>query len=197
MNNSLKILEELFLKWNVYTLFFGLFLETLFFTGLFVPGTIILIIAGFFAAKGNISIFDCMFYSFAGTLLGDNLSYFIGASKLNKFKLFDRFRQKAVIQNIETHWYVVFFHFTSVSRMFTPFYYGLSGYSFKKWIRLDIIASSIFIVTYVGIGYSGGKLWAGMSKSIDFSNYIQHTFNVILGILIIKIVYTNFKRQNT
>lgn len=194
MNEALNLIQSFFNKWNYLCLFLGLFLEGTFFTGFLVPGTLILVFGGYWAANEGGSIFASIVLSLCGILIGDNVSYLIGRSSLSKIPLFKRFKNFALSTDIANKRYTVFYQFTSLTRGLLPFYLGLNNYPYRKWLSISITASIIFVTVMFWIGYFGGVYWHNIKTATDISRYTQYIFNIILIIIIVNLVYKSYKK---
>ena len=81
MNIEAKILEYIIpnlTHWGYIVVFFMAFLETSAFVGLLIPGESVIVIAGLFAARGELKLWDVMWIASIGAILGDSVGYFIG-----------------------------------------------------------------------------------------------------------------------
>ena len=62
------------------------FIESLAFVGEFVPGGVFVIFAGFLSAQGYFDLGDLIWFAAIGSILGDNLSYWLGSKGMRFFR---------------------------------------------------------------------------------------------------------------
>ncbi|MCK4267395.1 MAG: DedA family protein, partial [Actinomycetia bacterium] len=71
-------LTEIFRLYGYYFLFFATLLENVPFVGMFLPGEVIVLAAGFFAAQGQLDLAAVIVVACFGAMSGSGLSYFLG-----------------------------------------------------------------------------------------------------------------------
>jgi len=141
------------------------FIESLAFIGLLFPGTIFMILIGFFSSKGFLDIKDLVWFAAAGSFLGDIFSYYLGqkgnfifSKKSHIFKIsyldagerfFLRHGDKSVILG----------RFIGPLRPIIPFVSGLCKMKIRKFIVFDIIGSITWSFFYLYVGYFFGATW--------------------------------------
>lgn len=86
MNTDYLIyIQEIVAKYGYISVFIFMLLENVLILGLLVPGTIVLIVAGFYAGSKNFLDHNLLIIlGFLGTIIGDNISFFIGKYLLSK-----------------------------------------------------------------------------------------------------------------
>jgi membrane protein DedA with SNARE-associated domain len=137
--------------------------------GTFLEGETILVLGGFAAHQGYLDLPWVLASAFLGTLLGDQLYYYIGRSKgqlLLKKRPKWQYKSKKVIALLQKHDALLIFGFRFLYglRTVTPFVLGLS--------RISPVRFSIFNIL-------GASTWA---IGIGFMGYIfGHTFELLMG----------------
>ncbi len=192
MHNSSDIVRNIVITYGYWSLCIGLILETFLLTSFLVPGTVILIIGGYASAEGALSCPTAICVSLLGTLIGDNISFMVGRSKVGEYRLFNKYRNSANNLNLSQIWYRYLFHFTSITRAMFPFYLGLTKINICDWWKTNIIASLIFVAVFFGIGYGSFVLLKLVNMSLTIGDYVQYTFNIILMLIISKTFYNKF-----
>lgn len=62
------------------------FLESLVVVGLFIPGTVVVVLAGFVAARGYLDVEDLIWFAAIGAVLGDGISFYLGKKGARIFR---------------------------------------------------------------------------------------------------------------
>lgn len=125
--------------------------------GTFFEGEIILVIAGFLAHQGYLSVDGVVAAAFAGAMLGDQLYFHIGRWKGRDFvasrPLLSR-RSDKVERILHKHriWLILGFRFVYGLRTVTPFILGASRVSGRLFLVLNSIGAIVWAAT---IGFAG------------------------------------------
>jgi len=77
INRLLPAIEH-FRMLSYWIVLFVSFAEALAFVGMLVPGTTIIVMFGFLAAKGYFDLGDLIWFAVVGAILGDALSFYLG-----------------------------------------------------------------------------------------------------------------------
>ncbi|MCF6265384.1 MAG: DedA family protein [Desulfuromusa sp.] len=180
-------------------LFLVAFAESLPMIGLIVPGSTLIVFAGFLASHGKCSFILLGAITTTGALLGDLLSFWLGfhyGSKLLKLRIFQK--QRRLVKRSE-HFFVyhggksIFFaRFLGPIRGITPFVAGLSGMSGRSFSIYALISAVLWGICYPGLGYFGGSSWQdAQSLSARFGLII---IVVLLATILHYWIRRNFKR---
>ncbi len=153
------------------SLYYGLiglisFLESLAVVGIFVPGSVLIVFAGFLAAHGKGDPALLMAVAAFGALAGDLLSYWLGghlSSRLQSTVLF-RKRQGLLIKardffNAHGGKSVFFGRFIGLLRPFIPFVAGSAGMAAWRFLLYALISAVLWGLAYPGLGYFFGTSW--------------------------------------
>lgn len=153
--------------------------------GTFLEGETILIIGGFAAHRGYLILPYVIFSAFLGTLLGDQLFFFIGRFKGKQF--LDRrpnwqLRVEKVQRLLDRHHTLVIigFRFIYGIRTVTPFVIGMSNVKTWRFVLLNILSA---IVWATGIGTAG--YFFGLTIEAIIEDIKHYERIIILGIAII------------
>jgi undecaprenyl-diphosphatase len=186
MENWLQQLIDFLPEGRIYLLVLCViaFAESLPAVGLIVPGSTLIVFAGFLVLHGKGSLLPLMLVTMIGAFWGDILSFWLGShygSKLLKLRYFQRYHN-----SVETseHFFVhhggksIFFaRFLGPIRGITPFIAGLSGMRKRAFSIYAAISAILWGICYPGLGYLGGNSWqSAQSLSARFGLVIGGAF---------------------
>lgn len=168
--------------------------------GTFLEGETILLLGGFAAQRGYLDIGGVILSAFIGTLIGDQLYFYIGrwhsrfllrrrpawAKKCDKAKaLLDRYRIPIVLS----------FRFLYGIRAIMSFAIGMSSIPAKQFLWLNMLGAAIWAVALGGGGYLFGnalEYFLGNLKSYEWV-----VFGCLAGLgLVLWLVYRLRARAN-
>ena len=147
-------------------LFLIAFGESLPMVGLLLPGSTLVVLSGFLAFHGKAALPNLMLFSACGALLGDLLSYWLGAhfgGRLLSSRSF--LKHQKLIKQAERFFYshggksIFFARFLGPIRGITPFIAGLAHMSGRPFCRYSLISAVLWGLAYPGIGFLGGASW--------------------------------------
>jgi len=150
--------------------------------GTFFEGETIVIIAGFLAHRGHLTIGGVTSAAFIGALLGDQLYFHIGRWKGREFvesrPRLNRHADK-VERLLSKHrvWLILGFRFVYGLRTVTPFVLGASQVSARLFLALNSIGAIIWAVT---IGYAGYYFGAALEAVVG---RVEHYELLVIGVL--------------
>lgn len=167
-------------EYGPVVIFLGMVLENTIGLGLVFPGLIILIAGGYFAGTGELGLLSVLLTAYAGTLVGDNLSYMLGRFGLLRLPFLERIsgdldRIEAAIRR-STRRFLVFFHFPVYSRMILPALLGILKFNLRTWLLLDAVGAALFTTTFILVGYFVGKASKALEIAVETANYLQWAF---------------------
>lgn len=160
--------------------------------GTFLEGETILILGGLAAHMGYLDLRWVIMAAFLGTLLGDQLYFFLGRRHgqdwLNKRPHWQK-RSKRVLKLMERHQTLLIlgFRFLYGLRTITPFVIGMSHVSIRRFILLNIIGALIWAVVIGVSGYLFGnafELVIGKVKHYEVEMFVIITFVGITAYLV-------------
>ncbi len=145
--------------------------------GLIVPGSTLIVFAGFLVLKGKGILSLLVVVTTCGAFLGDLFSFWLGCyygSKLLKLRSFQKHHQ--LVKRSEQFFVkhggksIFFARFLGPIRGITPFIAGLSGMSGRPFCGYALVSAILWGICYPGIGYLGGHSWQqAQSLSVKFS----------------------------
>ena len=153
--------------------------------GTFLEGETIVVLAGFAAHRGYLSLPLVMLASFAGSFLGDQLYFHLGRRKGEAF-----LRRRAswapkverVQELIERHHvlFIIGFRFVYGIRTVSPFAIGVSDVPARRYLVLNLIGGAIWAAAFAYLGFSLGSAAEALLGQIH--RYELAIFAVIAGI---------------
>ena len=199
MDDYFILIKDLILRYAYFAIFLGMIFENTILLGFIIPGILVVLIAGFLAGTGELNLFFCILAAYLGTLVGDNLSYFLGrfGSKRLLFvkKIIDKnksLQDKILNQN---QILLIFFQFPVYLRVFMPITMGFMKYPIKKWLKIDLIGSFFFTTTFICTGYTIAKTTGLFADASTISNWIQVVFFIIFTFWIISLIINLYKTR--
>ena len=156
--------------------------------GLIVPGSTLIVFAGFLVLKGKGTLTLLIAVTTWGALLGDLFSFWLGlhyGSKLLQLSSFQKHHKliKQAEQFFVNHGgkSIFFARFLGPIRGITPFIAGLSGMKKQPFFGYTLISAILWGICYPGIGYLGGHSWQqAQSLSVKFS--------LIIGVILLAVI---------
>jgi len=130
--------------------------------GTFFEGETIVVIAGYAAHRGHLSLPGVMVSAFIGSLLGDQLAYLLGrryAARVLRHREAWRPKIEHVRQLLERRAVLVMlgFRFLYGVRTVTPFTIGSTGVSPRVFAPLNATGAAIWAVAVSALGYAFGQ----------------------------------------
>jgi len=151
-----------------------IFAESGMFVGFFLPGDTLLLSAGVFAAKGQLSLASVIIVVALAAIAGDNVGYRIG--KFFEHRLFERedgvLFKKEHVERAEKFFErygnrtMLLAHFVPIVRTFAPPVAGIAEMPFKQFFIYDAIGDSTWAATVTLVGF-----WFG-SRIPNLDHYI-------------------------
>lgn len=184
----MSILQNFIHEYGYLTVFLGAMIE----------GESIILTASALAAREVLSIGWVMVLTFTGTLLADQMIYFLGVrygpsavGKLRrKFPSWNPSidRGLAFLKRKETA-YILSFRFIYGIRIISPFLIGAQGVPFRRFSLLNILSALIWTVISCALGYFLGTL---------LEDRIQHLEWFVLGIFVFVFIISHwFSRRKS
>lgn len=154
--------------------------------GTFLEGETILILGGFAAHRGYLELPWVILSAFLGTLIGDQLYFYIGRFKgrglLDKRPRW-KSRSEKVFRLLYTHqvWFILGFRFLYGLRTVTPFIVGLSGISPLRFLVLNTIGALVWATVIGVLGYLFGQTLEVLVGDIKKYELAVFAILVIIG----------------
>ncbi|HEY7745065.1 MAG TPA: bifunctional DedA family/phosphatase PAP2 family protein [Desulfuromonadales bacterium] len=142
------------------------FIESLAVIGIFCPGSVLIVFAGFLAANGKGSYTLLVTVSAVGALAGDLLSYLLGARFGSVFMhLRLMHKRKALLRKSQIFFLehggksVFFGRFVGFLRPFIPFVAGTAQMRPGAFFLYALVSGILWGLAYPGLGYFFGASW--------------------------------------
>ena len=152
------------------------FVETGLFVGFFLPGDSLLVTAGIFAGKGDISLRWLLLPAIFCAIAGDQLGYWIGRSAgpalyRREDSLF--FRRSHLLRAHEFYEKyggraVILARFIPIVRTFCPPVAGAAAMRYPKYLLYDIFGGTLWISSMLLGGYVAGSRIPNIGKYIHY-----------------------------
>lgn len=168
----LDLIQRLFADWGYLVVFFGTMLENVLLLGLFVPGAVVLVLAGITVSEGNLNLVEAILVGITGTTIGDTASYCAG-----------RFGWQRALRHAEslpfmgavqaamrrrTTLFVLSYHFFGYTRVLGPTMAGMSKIPFRRWYITDLIGAALWVSSYTGGGYLLGRAGINFESAKEY-----------------------------
>lgn len=141
-------------------------LESLALVGIFIPGSLLIVFAGFLAAHGQGELLPLMVVCALGSLLGDLLSYYLGArlgASLRRRPLFVKRRellnQAQLFFAAHGGKSILAGRFVGFLRPFIPFVAGSAHMPPLAFCAWALISAILWGIAYPGLGYLFAASW--------------------------------------
>ena len=151
------------------------FVETGLFVGFFLPGDSLLVTAGLFAARGDLSLWSIFLFVSLAAIIGDTVGYTIGAR--TGPKIFTRedsllFHKKHLITTKEFYdryggVTIIIARFMPIVRTFAPLVAGVGGMEYRRFVFYNVAGGIGWVVSMTSLGYFLGKAVPGIDRHID------------------------------
>jgi membrane protein DedA with SNARE-associated domain/membrane-associated phospholipid phosphatase len=153
--------------WLYYSLLFSVtLLESIVMVGLLVPGSTLIVFAGFLAAHGRGDLVTIILVSVAGALAGDLVSYLLGArtgARIRYSRLFKKrshlFRKGELFFVSRGGQSLFFGRFMGPLRGMVPFIAGCTHMPLGPFLVYTLISSALWGLAYPGLGFLGAASW--------------------------------------
>lgn len=153
----------------------------------FLPGDSLLVVAGFYAAKGDLSILALNALLIPLAVLGDACSYYLGAKmgprlfSKSRSRLFRPEHLQKAHEFYETYGgkAIVMARFVPVVRTFVPVVAGMARMGYKQFATFNILGGSGWIASMTLVGFFLGR---------RFPVLLQHIEKVIVAVVLLSIL---------
>jgi membrane-associated protein len=157
----------------------------------FLPGDSLLVTAGLYAAKGDLSILALNALLIPLAILGDATSYFIG-SRMGP-KLFNRPRSRFFkpehIQKAQAFYEkhggkaIIIARFMPLVRTFVPVVAGAAKMPYRKFAAYNVIGASAWVLSMTMIGFLLGNVVPSIDKHIEKVIIVVVFVSILPGII--------------
>lgn len=152
--------------------------ESLVFVGSVVPGAILVVLAGFLSAQGYLDLGDLIWFAAIGAILGDGLSFYLGAKGTHFFRKENRLLKAAHLERGERFFdkhgskSIFLGRFVGPLRPIIPFIAGLSKMDKKKFLFWNIISAFLWSAAHLLLGFFFGSALAVIATWTTRAGYI-------------------------
>ena len=155
--------------------------------GTFLEGETILVLGGFAAHRGYLSLPYVMLFAFLGSFIGDQLYFFIGRRKGVQYiekrpKLALRLKKFRRLLDKHNIIIILSFRFLYGLRTVAPFAIGLSRISSLSFMALNAASAAVWAVVIAYAGY-----YFGQAVEIIIEDVKHYELEIILLIIIISV----------
>lgn len=186
---------EVFGSWTYLFILLISILESTAFVGLVIPGTTVIVFAGFLASQGVINLGDTIWFVALGGIIGDTISFYMGQRGIQLFHKKNRFFTPELLKKAEQYFEkhgnksVALARFIGPIRPIVPFIAGLSKMNIGMFFIFNIIGGLLAATVYVLIGYFFGAIWEQISFWVH-----RLGGGIILVIIVLVVGYFLHKR---
>ncbi|MEZ4255319.1 MAG: VTT domain-containing protein [Polyangiales bacterium] len=157
----------------------------------FLPGDSLLVTAGLYAAKGDLSMWMLNGLLIPFAIIGDATSYFIGA-KLGP-KVFNspesRFFKPAHMQKAKAFYEkhggkaIILARFMPIVRTFVPVVAGVADMRYRRFAMFNVVGGAAWVLSMTLCGFLLGKVWPHIDKSIEVVILLVIFLSLLPGII--------------
>ncbi|MEA4880438.1 MAG: LssY C-terminal domain-containing protein [Synergistaceae bacterium] len=170
--------------WIVFVLSFW---ESTVFIGLAIPGILLFPAAGFLVAVGAFDPIDVFWFSFAGALAGNYLSYSLGTGDhrlITRFKPFSTQVERGKTLLARKGLRAMIPGWFQTTGNVIPFLAGSSRLPRRSFIGYAAISSALGVGTYLSGGYLAGQAWRGLGVWSTKASFFVATIFVFLAFFV-------------
>jgi undecaprenyl-diphosphatase len=177
-------------KWTYLLVAVLAFLETGAFVGLIAPGEFTIILGGFVAGQGHISIVVLIGIVWTAAVLGDTTSYWIGRRLGREFLVKHGPKVKITedrIEQVERFFAkrggatILIGRFVGLVRALAPFVAGASKFPYGRFLPYDVIGAGVWASFFCILGYI---FWQSFDKVVEYAK----KGSLALGTVIVVVV---------
>jgi undecaprenyl-diphosphatase len=178
--------------WGYWLVFLVAFLESVVLVGSILPGSTLIVFAGFLSAHGYLDIGDLIWFAAVGAILGDGLSFYLGRQSTRFFRLENKIFKLKHLERGQVFFQkygnksILLARFIGPIRSIVPFIAGL--FKMKKWLYIfwNVASAFLWAPAYLFLGYFfGGSLKAIEIWSTRFGIFLLFLFLLFLLIWIL------------
>ncbi|HEV2761930.1 MAG TPA: VTT domain-containing protein [Pyrinomonadaceae bacterium] len=175
-----------------FVLVFVVFAETGLAAGFFLPGDSLLVVAGLFAAKGDLNVFVLLGSLFVAAVVGDAVGYYSGA-KLGP-RIFTR--QKSLLfrpshlQKAQEFYEryggktIIIARFVPLVRTFAPIIAGAAQMPYRKFFAYNVVGGFLWVFSMILAGYFLG----GIVERVFGIRLDEHIEKVVIVVVLLSLL---------
>ncbi len=166
------------------------FAETGLMVGFFLPGDSLLVTAGVFAAKGDLSIWWLNILLVAAAIVGDTVGYWIGRKagpalfNRPRSRFFNPAHLKRAHDFYEKHGgkTIILARFMPIIRTFAPVVAGMGKMEYHRFLSFNVVGGFLWVVMMTLTGYYLGQ-FAWVKKNIEIVIVIVVFLSILPGLI--------------
>ena len=174
VDQSIQFIAQ-YQAWAGVVVFLMAFGESLFIVGILLPATFLLFIVGGLVGNGTLPWFSVLCWGFAGGVLGDALSYWLGCwvgPKVLRWRILKRHRTKVARARLFFYRYgflaVLVGRFLGPVRCVIPTVAGAMGMSQARFQLANVLSAAVWMPALLAPGYLA-------AISADTAKHAQHS----------------------
>lgn len=173
-------------------LFLVVFAETGLAAGFFLPGDSLLVVAGLFAARGDLNVFILLVSLFVAAVIGDAVGYYSGLKMGPRI-----FRQEKSLLFRPSHlqkaqgFYekyggktIIIARFVPIIRTFAPIVAGAANMPYRKFVVFNVVGGFLWVFSMILSGYFLGSIL----KSRFGINLDEHIEKVVIIVVALSLL---------
>jgi len=194
LHNSLELIEHYMLIYGYWAVFFGVMLEN---AGVPIPGETILLIAGYFASRGQFHLALVMLIAASGAVVGDNIGFAIGHHygrsvllRFGRFVFLTPKRLEHMENYFESHGNktILVARFITGLRVFAALLAGASGkMRWRVFFIYNVAGAILWSVVITTLGYLFGQSLPLLVKWVGRSGTVLLIAVIIVGVIVWRI----------
>jgi membrane-associated protein len=167
------------------------FAETGLAMGFFLPGDSLLVVAGIFAARGDLNVFVLLSTLFVAAVVGDAVGYWSGA-KLGP-KLFSRPKsllfRPSHLEKAHSFYEkyggktIIIARFVPIVRTFAPIVAGAAKMPYRQFVVYNVVGGLLWVCSMILAGYFLGNMLERMGIRLD-----QHIEKVVIVVVLLSLL---------
>ncbi|HEU4795457.1 MAG TPA: VTT domain-containing protein [Pyrinomonadaceae bacterium] len=203
--NPKIIIETLLARGGVFVyvgLVFIVFAETGLAVGFFLPGDSLLVVAGLFAANGQLNVAVLLSSLFFAAVVGDAVGYYTGARMGPK--LFSRQRsllfRPSHLQRAHDFYEkyggktIIIARFVPIVRTFAPIVAGAAQMPYRKFLMFNVVGGFLWVFSMVLAGYYMGTLLRD-KLGINLDEHIEWVIVIVILLSLTPPLYEYLKSR--
>jgi len=189
-------------KAGYLVLFLVVFAETGLAMGFFLPGDSLLVVAGIFAARGDLNVFVLLGLLFVAAVVGDAVGYFSGA-KLGP-RLFTR--QKSLLfrpshlQKAHAFYEkyggktIIIARFVPIVRTFAPIVAGAAQMPYRQFVVFNVVGGLLWVFSMILGGYFLGRVLQ-TRFGINLDEHIEWVVIIVVALSLVPMLVEFIKAR--
>ena len=187
--------------WGYVLVFVAAAAESAAFTGLFVPGETIMLLAGFLCWRGDLDLGVTMACAVSGAIIGDSIGYEIGRhlghrihdSFIGQWVGRERWDRARAYLRRRGGRAVFFGRFIGILRALVPAVAGDARLPYHTFLAWNAAGGLIWGIVHVGIGYIAGDSYRAVERQVGRASWIL-LLTVVVGVVLVYVARRRRRR---